>query len=160
MCFGGDVSAYAKKTGLTINEAVVSICAEATERVIKKTPHDTGRARGNWFASINTVSNETDEGRRETEAIAQGVKLAKKAPGKIFNLTNNLPYIGKLEFGGYPKTVKFGTRLNFKKMSAATKKSGVRYEVRTINGFSIQAPAGMVRVTAVEIDKQLKDFAK
>lgn len=125
MSFGGDVSAYAKKTGLTIDNAVVAICSEATRRIITKTPVDTGRARGNWFASINDVHGGTDEGRREGDAIIQGVSLAQKAGGKVFNLTNNLPYINKLE-----------------------------------HGYSGQAPAGMVRVTAVEIDKQLKDFAK
>lgn len=125
MSFGGDVSAYAKKTGLTIDNAVVAICSEATRRIITKTPVDTGRARGNWFASINEVHGGTDEGRREGDAIIQGVILAQNAGGKVFNLTNNLPYINGLEHG----------------------RSG-------------QAPAGMVRVTAVEIDKQLKDFAK
>lgn len=125
MNFGADIANYAAKVGLEINDAVVAVCAEATSRVIKKTPVDTGRARGNWFASINTVSGQTVEGRSEAEAIAQGINVSKEAGGKIFNLTNNLPYINKLE-----------------------------------HGYSDKAPAGMVRVTALEIDKQLKDFAK
>ena len=43
-------------------------------------------------------------------------------------ISNNLPYITKLEYGGYPKNPKGG--------------SG-----KTVNGYSKQAPEGMVGVT-------------
>ena len=48
-------------------------------------------------------------------------------------ITNNLPYITKLEDGGYPNPPK--------------KPTG-----KTVNGYSRQAPNGMVAVTIAEVD--------
>ena len=154
--FSAGLANYAKKTGLSIDKAVIAICAKASTSIIKKTPFDTGRARGNWYATIGMVSNETSETRTENDAKSDALATSKESSGKVFYLTNNLDYIHKLEYGLYPKTVKYGTRL--KKMSKKTKKSGVRYEVRTINGYSIQAPQGMVRTTIAEIENKLGAF--
>lgn len=125
MSFSADIANYAQKTGLSIDKAVVSVCAQATTSIIKRTPIDTGRARGNWYPSIDMVSSETSETRTSGEAIASGIATAQKASGHIFNLTNNLPYINGLEMGN-----------------------------------SKQAPLGMVRLTAEEIEKQLSNFAR
>lgn len=125
MSFGGDIKKFAEKTGITMDNAVTAICLDAVTSVIKRTPVDTGRARGNWYASINDVVHDTSESRTASEALADGSAKAMKSSGKVFNLTNNLPYIGKLE-----------------------------------NGYSKQAPQGMVKVTALEINNALKRFAK
>ena len=154
--FSAGLANYAKKTGLSIDNAVIAICAKASTSIIKKTPVDTGRAKGNWYATIGLPSTETSETRRANDATMDAKATAKIASGKVFYLTNNLDYIRKLEYGEYPKIVKFGTRL--KKMSKKTKKSGVRYEVRTINGYSIQAQKGMVKTTIAEIENKLGAF--
>ena len=97
--FSSDIAKYAKKTGLSIDNAVVAICAEASTSIIKMTPRKSGRAAGNWFATIDEVSSESSETRREGEAIADAMAKSKKAAGHIFNLTNNLSYIRPLEYG-------------------------------------------------------------
>jgi lysozyme family protein len=51
-------------------------------------------------------------------------------------LTNSLPYAMTIEYGGYPNPPKNPTG-------------------KTIGGFSTQAPAGVVRVTAEEMVAQL-----
>lgn len=75
---------------------------EALKRVVLKTPVDTGRARGNWFVAIGAPSgvttDATDKSGGQTinsgAAVISGLTRAQA----IF-ITNNLPYIGKLESG-------------------------------------------------------------
>jgi len=97
--FSAGIAKYAKKTGLSIDNAVIAVCAEASTSIIKMTPRKSGRAAGNWFATIDEVSSETSETRREGEAMADAMAKSKKAAGHIFNLTNNLSYIYRLEMG-------------------------------------------------------------
>jgi len=99
MSFASNIAGYAKRTGLSIDNAVVTICAEASTSIIEMTPVDTGRARSNWFATIGEASTATSETRRDTDAITGAITTAQKASGKIFYLTNNLPYIIPLEYG-------------------------------------------------------------
>jgi len=119
--FSSDIAKYAKKTGLSIDNAVIAVCAEASTSIIKRSPVDTGRFRSNWFASINDISTQTSETRTEGEAIADSILKAQKASGAIFTLSNNLPYAIKLEFGS-----------------------------------SKQAPQGVLRITADEIETSLR----
>ena len=53
-------------------------------------------------------------------------------------MTNNLPYIQKLEYGGYPNPAKTGDK--------------------TVNGYSKQAPAGMVRISLEQIKNELSEI--
>ncbi|WII95988.1 hypothetical protein LU276_04015 [Moraxella haemolytica] len=48
-------------------------------------------------------------------------------------LQNNLPYAGVIEHGGYPNPVQYGTWRKEKGM----------YEVRSVGGYSYQAPHGV-----------------
>lgn len=95
-------------------------------QVVRASPVDTGRFRGNWFATISTPSTRAQTAIRPASQvnreIEQTVNQAENA--RIFWLTNNLPYAETLEFGGY------------------------RDGPKTVGGFSRQAPQGVVRVTA------------
>ena len=67
--------------------------------IIKMTPVDTGRARGNWQCSIGSpITSETDmidkDGSFVTSLVAKRVKS-----GNVVWLSNNVPYISKLEYG-------------------------------------------------------------
>jgi hypothetical protein len=99
MSFSDGIAGFAKRAGAKIDDAVASVCAETSVRIIKKTPRRTGRAKGNWFASINIPSSETSETRKESEAISDAMIASNDASGKIFYLTNNLKYIRPLEYG-------------------------------------------------------------
>jgi len=103
--------------------------------VIQRTPVKTGRARGNWNAAINELDGSVSESKTE-QAAMQVVeqKAAQLELGDSFTLTNGLPYIRKLEYGGYPQP---GTE-------------------KTVNGFSAQAPAGMVGVTVTEFKRAVR----
>jgi hypothetical protein len=106
-----------------------NIALELFRRVIYKTPVDDGPARANWQVSIGAAATGTvelsDKDGSATMARATAASRGFRA-GDIIYLTNNLPYIMKLEEGGYPDGPK------------------------TVGGFSRQAPAGMVALTVQE----------
>lgn len=84
-----------------------------------------GRARNNWFASSGTPSTESTkhEGAKGSEAIKRVGEVSKSHKiGVDMFLTNNLPYIRRLEF----------------------------------EGWSRQAPAGMVRTNLTKAENALK----
>lgn len=112
-------------------------------RIITETPADTGRARNNWFASVGLPSGSTTT----LTGTSQLPTLPENVLGKKIYLTNNLPYIGMLEYGGYPKPVKKGT------LNKLTK----TFEIRSVAGFSKQvAPKGWVRVIMIRMQNEIR----
>ena len=63
-------------------------------KVILRTPVDTGRLRGNWFASINRPSKQVDGSAEGYEGAVFKAKL-----GDSIYLVNNLPYAKVIEDG-------------------------------------------------------------
>lgn len=103
------------------------VTAKTWSAIIKDSPVDEGRFRGNWFASGKLESN------RQAETLDKsnnGVDTANKAAKvalslkdwSVFTLTNNLPYANVIEYGGYGNGP------------------------LTQGGYSKQAPQGVVRV--------------
>lgn len=119
-----DISRFIDKTSKTADAEVRKICLDLLSGIVLKTPVDTGRARGNWMTSIGSprtgTTLQTDKSGSGT--IADGMGDIAKATGNVFWITNNLPYIYRLEFEGWSK----------------------------------QAPAGMVRVTINDISNKLR----
>lgn len=95
--------------------------------IVKKTPVDTGRARANWNISVGNVDTSTTKETLKTDLKYGESSINSNGDESIF-ISNNLPYITTLEYGGYPNPPK--------------SKSG-----KTENGYSKQAPEGMVGVT-------------
>lgn len=105
-----DLGQFAKrmrKLGKTIernsDEAVRRVALAVDSTVVLATPVDTGRARGNWQVELNTpavgATNALSPSGRE--AIDQGKSTIANYKGgnASVNITNNLPYIGKLNEG-------------------------------------------------------------
>lgn len=73
-----------------------------TNRIVKRSPVDTGRFRNNWQASVNTINTATTESvdRSGSGAInkARGT-INRLEMGSTFYLSNNLPYAQRLEYG-------------------------------------------------------------
>lgn len=138
-----DFSTMSKDAKKYAQEVIQAIALEGYSRVIKKTPvgeYYGGSARGNWICSLDKSSKhdriKTDKNGANT--INKVAKVIDKFEiGRNLYLTNNLPYIQKLELGQYPTAPKGESR-------------------RTINGFSKQAPSGMVRITMLELDDIVK----
>ena len=67
--------------------------------VVLKTPVDTGRARANWQLSINIPKTDVKKTTNNT-AVADGNNTLRTIKlGEDIYITNNLPYIGRLERG-------------------------------------------------------------
>ncbi len=107
--------------------------------IIFGSPVDTGRFRANWFVSGENASNKrtsrTDKSGSQTiNRMASDVENLRDID--VITLTNNLPYSEVIEFGGYP------TGPN------------------TTNGFSKQAPKGVVRVNVKRFQRIFEKLAR
>jgi len=129
----------AQKLNRRVDDVVKTIAMELFTSVINKTPVDTGRLRGNWFVSTGSFvaysPDAPDPSGDKTRRYMQQSVLRMKMGDKIL-MTNSLPYAAVVEYGQYPNPPK--------------KPTG-----KTAGGYSIQAPAGMVRVSVQEITSQL-----
>ena len=124
MTFALDIERFAQKTDQRLDLIVRKVALEIFSRVVQMTPVDTGRARANWGVGVNTMPTGTTDATEDPTPDIESAVAAARAGDTIY-LVNNLPYIGMLEYGGYPEGP------------------------RTVGGFSAQAPQGMVRVTLV-----------
>lgn len=136
--FARDIRRWADITGKTVNQAVRSVQVQALTKVIEATPVDTGQARGGWHTSVGEPSTQVGgiKDKPGTATRARGLSDT-RAVGSIFYVVNNLPYISVLEFGNY------GTG------PGATQKT-------TRDGYSVQAPEGMVRISVIEIKAAIR----
>lgn len=121
-----DLNKYAEKKKVEIKEVRKSYAFALYSSIVKKTPVDTGRARGNW--NITVGHDDTTASERTRPQFKSVADVPKVEGDETIYISNDLPYITKLEYGGYPKNPKGG--------------SG-----KTVNGYSKQAPNGMVGVT-------------
>ena len=120
--------------------------------IIYSTPVDTGLTRANWFCSgaqpSNQETNTADASGAAT--VSAMVQVVVNLPTwSHFTLTNNKPQAHVLEYGGYPNPVKRGSRVK----SAA---GSISYQKLSANGYSKQAPNGMVRVSIVDMENRLR----
>jgi len=92
-----------QKIDRTLNQGIRATLFEVSTAIIKDTPADTGRARGNWQASVGRgATGEVSVGNArsgEAKAIADVDQTVRVAVGDLYYLTNNLPYIERLEYG-------------------------------------------------------------
>jgi hypothetical protein len=138
--FAVSIQAWAGATAKQLDDASYFAVEELAKRVIMRTPVDKTRpdeivARGDWNAAVNAEPGDVernDPSGEEALSVVQQVARA-WAPsrnGGTFYLGNYKPYIQKLEYGLYHHDP-FASRT-------------------TSQGFSTQAPAGMVGITVQE----------
>tara|TARA_R110002072_G_scaffold144865_4_gene290960 strand:- start:357 stop:758 length:402 start_codon:yes stop_codon:yes gene_type:complete len=86
-----------------LDQGIRATLLETSVAIIKGTPAKTGRARGNWQASIGRgATGEVSVGSMrsgEAKAIAKVNQTVTVAVGDLYYLTNNVPYIERLEYG-------------------------------------------------------------
>lgn len=108
-----DITKFVKKAEGNADKVVREICLNLLTDIVQGTPVDTGRARANWFTSINSASDATTEySGSKNAAIGVAINRAMpdiaKATGNIFRISNNLPYIYRLEFEEWSDQAKDG----------------------------------------------------
>ena len=132
-----DLNKYCKDKEVELKDVRKTYAFALYSSIVKKTPVDTGRARGNWNI---TVGHDDTTASTRTKPQFKNVDEVPKVEGdETIYISNNLPYITKLEYGGYPNPPKGG-------------------KGKTINGYSKQAPEGMVGVTLAN-NKNIFDSA-
>lgn len=126
--FFDTVNKWVEDTEARINDTLQTIVIKVGESVIMLSPVDTGRFRGNWQLSIDTSAT-ASQVRYDQDGSSTLALLAAKAnsftAGQVAYIQNMVLYGNDLEWGTY---------------------NGPTQKV-TEEGFSRQAPAGMVRVT-------------
>lgn len=137
--FALDVSKWVAKAKMAPERVVRSVTIKLWSAVIKGSPVDTGRFRGNWFASGGTPSSEVSQTMDKTggATINNATQVVVGiADWTNMTLTNNLPYAEVIEFGVY-----HGDGPN------------------TVGGFSRQAPSGVVRVNVARFQQLINEEA-
>jgi len=101
--FNAEIEKFAKN--LTPDEVVKlqkKVVFDALNKILMRTPVDTGRARGNWQVSIANYPfgevRSTDRGGGTTTQKGAAA-LANLTPFQVVYIANNLPYIQALENG-------------------------------------------------------------
>lgn len=107
--FSLDMTRIIAKTEAQLDQVGRKVALTGYRRIILRTPVRTGRARGNWLCAVGApveatpdlaAVNDTDRSGRSTVATMQGeVEGWSPRTGRSIFLSNNLPYIGRLEHG-------------------------------------------------------------
>lgn len=136
------------------------VALEALKRVVMKTPVDTGRCRANWQTTLGAPASgwvpwvETNEeggigdnsphaANATNKALSEGsAKIAKIPLYGVVWLSNNLDYAPVLEFGLFRPPNPGPSR---------DPRPGRKGKILVENGFSRQAPKGMVNLTFLEL---------
>lgn len=124
MAFADDVKRFALDVRGESDKVVRTATLELFSGIIKSTPVDTGRARGNWQTSVVQPQGGTLERTGMEAALAEVQATVPEGAGQLVYLSNNLPYIERLE-----------------------------------NGWSQQAPIGMVRINVDRVRQMLATLA-
>lgn len=136
--FALDIKKNIAAFNVGVEQAVRGTAIQVFSSIVESTPVDEGRARASWIAtgqkpSTRVTTNEDKNGTATISAIQSTVSSLKDY--SAFTLTSNLPYINVLEFGLYGSGDK------------------------TVNGFSKQAPNGMLRINMNRAAKVLEEQA-
>ena len=134
---------YIETVETSYNETFMATALDMFSSIVKLTPVDKGRLRANWQVDINSMPSGEVSGTDKTgnKAISKAnSKIDQFKKGSIY-FANNLPYADVAEYGLWGLG------------EGATSKT-------TRDGFSIQAPYGMVRVTLTNFEQALKKAAQ
>ena len=104
--FGDRIAKRGEDFLLRCNRAKASVGLELYSQIVRGTPVDTGRARGNWLPStVQPIYQTTYANVRSPEV---GIREAKEEYTRAtidedLIMQNNLPYIYRLEFDGWSR---------------------------------------------------------
>ena len=101
MTLEADVLRFAQKTRTKLDGVHRKVVFDMTSTIVKMTPVDTGHARSNYFWGVSRVTNaDPAENKGGAPSITRAGEFSTglRAGGVVY-LTNNLPYIMKLEYG-------------------------------------------------------------
>lgn len=121
--FSAQIAQFAEQAMAKADKAVRVIALQTLVRVQSKTPVDSGALRRSWTVALNGFPSSYNG----DQTVINQIKF-----GDVIVIATNKPYAPMLEYGLYPNPPK--------------KPTG-----KTKNGYSVQAPKGMVRITVQEV---------
>ena len=143
----GNVKQEIRKVRKDLNDNVRAVWFTGLTSMVLESPVDEGETRNNFFLTVDKPSAATRGKSKAGNGSLRSVKrLHKKVLGKTFYFANNKPQAHVLEFGGYPTPVKQGT----------WNKKTKSYEIRSIKGFSKQAPKGWIRAVVIRMQNAIR----
>lgn len=119
----GDLATrVAKNADRTVRKAALA----ADQAVVMQTPVDTGRARANWIAALDAPADEavSSEDKSGGKAMKQAAGVVASYDGDrntAIHITNNLPYIQRLDEGSSYQAPAGFVRLALRRGIAAVK---------------------------------------
>jgi len=143
-----EIAKFANQTNSTVSAIVRRTALDVYGRIAKRTPVDTGRARGGWGIAIGTVPGPMAGPTRKT--------------ARRIRLTTAPPLDAGLALQALSRLVSYDARKG-QSIFIANAVNYIRYlEYGTVYGgpHSKQAPRGMVRVTLAEFSGIVKENAK
>lgn len=133
--FAAQIKAFRDKALANVTTVVHDATIGITAALVERTPVDETPLRANWNFGAGTRPESIDESARDdspggadtVERLA--AQIVESPVGGITYVNNAMPYMPTIEYGLYPNPPKRPTG-------------------KTVNGFSTQAPAGVIGVTA------------
>jgi hypothetical protein len=131
--FAVEMDRLAKRIDAETSKATRQAALTILSRVTLATPVDTGRARANWICAVGSPATGIRQwpdrggaGQAAQSSISSGTPIILGAPaGQPIHVTNNLPYIGRLNDGWSKKSPKAFVELSIKSALNALKKAGI-----------------------------------
>ena len=122
MSFSSDVHRIAKKMGDNAETVASATFIELFSSVIKDTPADEGRLRGEWQTTKNSPAQ--GEANRTGAAVAIAEVYAVVTKPDLYYMTNVMPYAERIEFDGWShtKAPRGMVRINIKRLSQILRK--------------------------------------
>tara|TARA_R110000850_G_scaffold275207_1_gene414165 strand:+ start:33114 stop:33509 length:396 start_codon:yes stop_codon:yes gene_type:complete len=127
MKFSKSLQRFAEKAGGSVDQTVRGVTLALFGAVIRDTPVDQGRLRGDWQTTVDQPAT-GQSGRVDksgAQAMAEVVANTPEKAGQVTILTNNMPYCELIENGGSQKSPEGMMRKNvdrFERLLAAEAK--------------------------------------
>lgn len=123
MAFADDVRKFAVKAGESSDGIVRAVTLSLFNGIIRDTPVDTGRARGNWQTTVGQPASGSVDRLGAGVAIAEVEAKTPKGAGQETYLANDLPYIEELEKGSSKQAPEGFVRRNMDRIERNLKKA-------------------------------------
>lgn len=123
MAFADDVRRFAVKAGDSSDKIVRAVTLSLFNGIIRDTPVDTGRARGNWQTTVGQPASGEIDRLGASAAIAEVEAKTPPGAGQETYLANDLPYIEELEKGSSKQSPEGMVRRNIDRIERNLKKA-------------------------------------
>jgi len=95
----GSMSQIVARANGHVDNKIRAATSEVFKNIILMTPVDTGRARGNWQCTIGAPF----VGQDDSGDVSKMHGIVPRRAGSVVYLTNNVPYIGRLEYDAHSR---------------------------------------------------------